>query len=318
MTTAAMHITTYTIFLKNSLKLKRKTVMEAFHEVENLGSKTLPVRICTTVLNDSCNYICPHWHEAMEILYFYKGSAVVQINCEYIDVESGQIVLLNALDVHSIKGQSEYLVLQFNSTLTNDIYIDFKKAFPVSDKDKVLTQTSSFNKHTSSIAFHMQEIVEIEREKLPGYEISIKGSIYKIIAAIFAYSQERNYDLSEYNNQKQRLEKLDVLLKYVDDCYTENITIEAAAKLLNYTPNYFCRFFKKVMGKTFLEYLNMYRCCKAEELLLTTDNSITDIALSSGFSSISYFNRTYKKYKSISPSFERKSKDNIVQHLDNM
>lgn len=288
--------------------------MEAFHEVEHIGSKMLPARVFKTVLTDCCNYINPHWHESMEILYFYSGSAVVQINCEYIDVESSHIVLLNALDIHSIKGESEYLVLQFQPNLTTDMYIDFKKAFPLCDKDKVLTLPRNNNRHIAAIALNLQEIVQADREKLPGYEISIKGSIYKIIAAIFAYSQERNHDLSEYNSQKQRLEKLDVLLKYLDLHYSDNITVTDAAKLLSYSPNYFCRFFKQVMGKTFLEYLNMYRCCKAEEQLRTTRSSITDIALSSGFSSISYFNRIYKKYKNICPSSERKYKDNIVQH----
>ncbi|MCX7708301.1 MAG: AraC family transcriptional regulator [Clostridia bacterium] len=292
--------------------------MEVFQEIEHLGSKLLPVKVFKTILQDECGYISPHWHDFMEILYFYHGSAIVQINCEYMEVTKGQIVILNALDVHSVEGSAEYLVLQFEPQLTSDIFIDFQKAFPFSDKDKVLAPSSTDNRHIASMVHQLKEIVEINQEKLPGYEINIKGSIYKIIAAMFAYSQEKNCNLSEYDSQKQKLEKLDVLLRYVDDHYTENITIEDASKLLNYTPNYFCRFFRQVMGKTFLEYLNMYRCNKAEGMLRTSSRSVTDIALSTGFSSISYFNRIYKRYKNTSPSFERNFKDNIVQHIDNI
>ena len=288
--------------------------MEVFKEDYHLGNKLLPIKIFKTVLPGECCNIRPHWHDFMEILYFLEGSAVVQINREYYDVKTGQIVLLNALDIHSVSGTAEYLVLQFEPQLTADFYIDFIKAFPKSDPDKVLIQSNNNNRHIAMIANHLQEIADIYVEKLPGFEISIRGSIYKIISAILAYSQEKNFGLSEYQGQKQTLERLDVLLKYVDAHYHENITIHDAARRLSFSPNYFCRFFKRVMGKTFLEYLNMFRCSKAEGLISTTDRSITDIALSSGFSSVSYFNRIYKRYKGFCPSANRKLLDKIVQH----
>jgi len=280
--------------------------MDVFKEVEHLGNKLLPVKVFKTVLPGECTTIYPHWHDFVEILYFVEGSAVVQINREYINVKAGQIILLNALDIHSVRGTSEYLVLQFEPQLTDELYIDFIKAFPLSDIDKVLTQSKHINRHIAMISDQLQEIVDIHIEKLPGYEINIRGSIYKIIAAVFAYCQEKGYDLTKYQLQKKNLEKLDILLKYVDSCYCENISIQDAAKQLNFSANYFCRFFKQTMGKTFLEYLNMYRCSKAEELISTTERLITDIALSSGFSSVSYFNRVYKKFKGLTPSLERK------------
>lgn len=286
--------------------------MEVFKEVEHLGSKLLPIKIFKTVLKGTCN-ISSHWHDFMEILYFLEGSAVVQINKEFIRVEAGQIVLLNALDIHSVKGFAEYTVLQFEPELSSDLYIDFIKVFPAEDKGKVLTSKEPCNKQILQISKQLHEIVELDSEKLPGYEISIRGSIYKIIAAILAYSCENNYDLSKYQLQRQNLKRLDCLLKHVDEHYCDYISVQDAAAQLSMSVNYFCRFFKKTMGKTFLEYLNMYRCSKAEGLISTTDRSITDIAISSGFSSVSYFNRIYKKYKGLPPSLERKHKDNIVQ-----
>lgn len=288
---------------------------EIYKEFACMGDRILPVKILITGLTCECN-ILPHWHDYMEILYFYRGSAVVQINKEYIHVVSGQVVLLDAFDIHSMKGNAEYLVLLFRPQLATDFYIDLKKAFLLPDKEKVL-ETAAGSRFVGQVAKQMQEIRIIHEEKLPGYEISIRGSIYKIVAALLAYTQERGCGAAEYQKQRQNLERLDKLLRYVDDCYKEDITIQDAAKYLSLSPNYFCRFFKQIMGKTFVEYLNMYRCAKAEELISATDQSITGIALSTGFSSVSYFNRIYKRYKGFCPSRRRKE-DNIVQQHDNI
>ena len=65
---------------------------------------------------------------------------------------------------------------------------------------------------------------------------------------------------------------------------------------------HFTRIFKQCMNMTFYEYLNQKRISKEEELLSTTGESVTEIAMSSGFSSISAFNRTFKSIKGCSPS----------------
>ncbi|MCI6995217.1 MAG: AraC family transcriptional regulator [Eubacterium sp.] len=62
---------------------------------------------------------------------------------------------------------------------------------------------------------------------------------------------------------------------------------------------------------TFYEYLNQKRVAKAEELLITTDQSVTEIAMNSGFSSISSFNRTFKSLKGCSPTVYRNKWNSI-------
>lgn len=75
--------------------------------------------------------------------------------------------------------------------------------------------------------------------------------------------------------------------------------------MLHLNKDYFCRLFKKATGTSVIEYLNFARVCKAEELL-KSDMNITDIAYTVGFSSLSYFNRSFNKYKGYSPTCYRK------------
>lgn len=287
--------------------------MEPFKEITQIGTKILPVKIFITELSPSCTYIPPHWHDFIEILYFLEGEAKIQINNSYYDIKSEEIVLLNSFDVHAIYGFSKYLVLQFETNIATELPIDIKSLFPFNDDNKIIKKDKQYIKYIETIRFYMEDIIKKYNEKPLGYELDIRGSIYKILSALIGYSQNTSSKQNQYKKQRHNIERLEVLLKYIDENYNTDITIEDAASILNFTPNYFCRFFKNTMGKTFLEYLNFYRCSKAEVLINTTDKTITEIALMVGFSSVGYFNRVYKKYKGHKPSQDRKQ-DNIVQH----
>lgn len=67
--------------------------------------------------------------------------------------------------------------------------------------------------------------------------------------------------------------------------------------MVNLSPNHFCKVFKKITGKTLIEYLHLLRINEAEKMLVDTDASITEIAGNVGFSSITYFGRVFKKLK---------------------
>ena len=69
---------------------------------------------------------------------------------------------------------------------------------------------------------------------------------------------------------------------------------------------YFCRLFKKGTGKSYIDYLNYVRVSTAEELLRTTDLSISIIMEKTGFTSLSYFTKVFKNQNGISPSSYRK------------
>ena len=70
---------------------------------------------------------------------------------------------------------------------------------------------------------------------------------------------------------------------------------------VNMSPKYFCRFFQEMTHRTPVDYLNYYRIERACYQLLTTDQSITEVAYNSGFNDLSYFIKTFKKYKGTTP-----------------
>ncbi len=95
--------------------------------------------------------------------------------------------------------------------------------------------------------------------------------------------------------------------RYADKSFQEPITLSEIAATYHKNPKYLGRLFKSEMGISYSEYLISVRLLNAEEMLRKTDSKIIEIALSSGFNSISYFNRAFYKKNGISPSEYRKS-----------
>ena len=97
------------------------------------------------------------------------------------------------------------------------------------------------------------------------------------------------------------VQKVLPVLSYVNTNYQEDIKLRDVASMLSFDESYFCRLFKNATGATFTEYLNFVRISKAEKLLKKSQKSILEISEAVGFSSVSYFNRIFKKYHHVSP-----------------
>ena len=78
------------------------------------------------------------------------------------------------------------------------------------------------------------------------------------------------------------------------------LTLDELAAEAGLAPKYLCRVFRQVTGRTPIDYLNYYRIECAAELLCTTTDSITDVALSCGFNDPSYFSRMFRRQKRVS------------------
>lgn len=97
-------------------------------------------------------------------------------------------------------------------------------------------------------------------------------------------------------------ERLNASLNFINSNYMNDISVEDAARTAGFSKFHFSRLFKQFTEQTFCEYLNQRRINAAETLLLNQRLSVTDVALQSGFSSLSTFNRTFRALKSCTPS----------------
>lgn len=90
-------------------------------------------------------------------------------------------------------------------------------------------------------------------------------------------------------------------MKYIQEHFSEPITLEDIANYVHLNPSYFSSIFKQACGSSFKEYLNMIRIEESKRLLSNTDYSLINIAISTGFEDQSYFSKVFKKYTGITP-----------------
>jgi AraC-like DNA-binding protein len=99
-----------------------------------------------------------------------------------------------------------------------------------------------------------------------------------------------------------RHHKIQQAVRFINDNYRTDIRLAAAAREAGMSPAHFSRMFKKVMGLSYQEYLNSRRITKAMNLLRTSAQSVTEIAVSLGFSDQTGFGRIFKKLTGHTPS----------------
>ena len=135
-----------------------------------------------------------------------------------------------------------------------------------------------------------------------GYQLALKSYLFQMFFIIFTNIPK---DTSPAKRNKS-LDKMKLIIKYVENNYSDNITIDDMARLCDFSQSHFMKFFKKNMEVSFIEYLNNYRLTMASRLLISSTSSIIAISMESGFDNLSYFNRLFKKKYEMTPSEFRK------------
>jgi AraC-like DNA-binding protein len=113
------------------------------------------------------------------------------------------------------------------------------------------------------------------------------------------------YSQPSLKDEAGRLEKV---LQYIQENYSEKIMIEDLAELAHMSPSAFSHYFKKRTLKSFTDFVMDLRLGKAAQLLQLEEMPITSVSFKSGFSNISHFNRSFsKKYKTTPLKFRKQA-----------
>ncbi len=124
----------------------------------------------------------------------------------------------------------------------------------------------------------------------------------------FRYLCEQEFMVDLNFNDKERI---NAVYKYIQANYKKQISLADIASRLNMTEEYFSRFFSKTMKKPFFEFLNEYKINRACKLLIETDKQVSEVCYASGFESLPFFYRQFKKFKNCQPKNYRQDYQKI-------
>ena len=265
----------------------------------------LPVKAYITNCKGYVNF---HLHNEIEWLYSIKGQMTVKVMDETIVLDEGDIIIINSFVIHSTINEDEnnhVCLIQFNPDVLvhNTMVSEYKYAIPFMCQDRFRYKVirPDFVGHQTEIAKLLLETASEAANKQIGYEIMIKSNLYKLLALLYRFELIAYEKPSETSRAMIIKSKMAKVIAHIERHYDELIEVPHMAKLAELNPDYFSRVFKSVTGQSLIQYINTVRISIAEKLLITTERQITDILLETGFTSLSYFNRTFKKTKLCSP-----------------
>ena len=138
------------------------------------------------------------------------------------------------------------------------------------------------------------------RTQCSGWELITLGSLYQFLGECFKIGTYQPIKAQSFRENK-RILQLKTVFELIENEYASPLTLEQLAASVHMSPKYFCRFFKAATHRTPIDYLNYYRIEAACSEMASTVKNITEVAFDAGFSNCSYFIRTFRKYKGITP-----------------
>jgi AraC-like DNA-binding protein len=108
-------------------------------------------------------------------------------------------------------------------------------------------------------------------------------------------------------------DRINLVFNHVKSNFKEDIPLKTIADLSSMTVPSFCRYFKKITNKTFVQFVNEYRLVHASKLLAEQPMSITEVCFESGFNNFSHFNKSFKAFTGQSPTEYRNQLKKVLQ-----
>ncbi len=277
-----------------------------YNELKQRGTADFPIEYHFVDKNHTRYEMSAHWHSELEIIRILQGELKVRLNNQNYTAKEGDVIFVNPETVHAASPDAcVYECLIFHIDFL-DTDINSCRFFV----ESILNREFAINEYTPAelSVFHtsVDNAFEAIKNKSSGYKFKVIGALYAMLGVIVdehLYSSV-NSDTSIANNKN--IPKLKRVLIFLRENYNIQLTLTDMAKAVGMSPKYFCYFFKEMTGKTPVEYLNAYRIEKASQILLNSDQSVTEIAFSCGFNDLSYFIKTFKAHKNISPAKFRK------------
>ncbi len=255
-----------------------------------------------------------HYHNYIELLYGIECDAEIWCNGKTLRMRSGDLLVINSKKPHAVRSlipNSTYIVIKFLPQIlyaAEQSVFEFKYIIPfVSDNEKYSKLFLREDMSNSDIPEIMNMVIDEWNRREYGYEIALRVCVIKIalwlIRRWHTETGENLFGIPDETNSA--IASIQRSIEYAQKSYS-TASSEEAAKLCGLSYSYFSRLFKRVMNKSFTEYVNGIRIAESERLLVTTSKSVTDIALDVGFSTTSYFIERFKKQIKITPKQFRK------------
>ncbi len=278
-------------------------------ETVRYNSPNYPIYVKEGLLSTYPNYSAAiHWHDDVEFIAVLSGEMDYNINGEIVTMKQGDGIFINSRQIH-FGFSKEHRECNFICILLHPSLLG---AVPQTEYDFVFPVIRN-----TAVPYHLlSKNVEWERAVtnwlIQMFEDHTKKTAPLLVQSDFFQLWSLIYEHLSTDDFTQKSEDADLtatknMVGYIQKNYSEKITLPEIAAAGAVGQSKCCRLFQHYFKQSPILYLNQHRLNKSLELLRDTDYTITEIALTVGFSGGSYFTETFRKWMGKSPSEYRKS-----------
>lgn len=243
-----------------------------------------------------------HLH-TLELLFITDGLCSCYINTKSYRLKRGDLAIINANVLHNTIDENNTKIRGFILGI-NNLHLKDKDPYTLlSDKQNPVLHTS---KITPQLAYYFSlfdEFINLPKECIDDYKYSLDLLIHSLFHTLvhFLKIQENN---NEFINDQHLGERIK---NYIEAHFLDNITLKSMSKDLNISEYHLSRSCKKFLGYSPIQYITKRRLKEAQNLLITTDLTVTEIAFHCGYNNSNYFQSVFNNFVGMPPGKYRKS-----------
>lgn len=269
---------------------------EKFDSYDKMYNKDvkMPCAVFKDINRENTGQYAANWHEDPEIQYIVNGTGYVLIDGERINVEPGDIVVVNPNSVHytGTDNEMKYTAIIIKSEFVK--YADIDLSVVAYER---LIRCEKLEKLFSNI------IAVYDEDGRQCKKARVQSAVLQFLVELTEW-HSHNIDSDSSSNPLSQIKETIV---YIRNNYNKKISLDMLAKNVFVDKFTLSRNFKKATGQTIVDYINNYRCERAKQLI-KNGVPVSEAAIKCGFNNMSFFTKTFKSYTGKLPS-EYKSKN---------
>lgn len=249
-----------------------------------------------------------HWHRELELIYVRSGCLQVKVGDTDYAVSGGEVLIVNPQQLHLMGSEGggvhyhtilfplEFLSFQTMDTLEEELML------PLRTGNRLLPARVPRSVLTAENRGLLDQVLETNRRKDAFYQLETRVLLLRFLLEVIRCQPPVCSDASAGDAMQKEL------LEYIRLNYRGKLTLDELGARFHLSPKYLSRYFKEHFHLPFSQYLSHLRLTQAKLLLETTQLPVTEIALSCGYGSVSFFIREFRKANGTAPLRYRRGK----------
>lgn len=258
-----------------------------------------------------------HFHTQYEIFYIVEGERVFFFNNREYVAQAGDLILVDSDLIHmtkSISGSDEghNRIILYVSRKKMEYYDSLFPALQLVQFFHDYYGVYHLNRDQQALILSLFRSIRHSLDKKDrNYRIGIDVEIISYFCKLSSFARRQKYELPN-DEENPKYKAAYGIADYLSQNYEKNVSLDELSERFFLSKYYICKIFKEVTGYTVSEYINIHRIRRAKRYLEETDMGISEIAFALGYESLTYFEKKFKNYMTISPLKYRKTLNTVT------